>query len=156
MTNRTTWNKQHEFTFWETFPTVVVVITEFKIPQRRRPRKRRLKVNLRFFNDYSNSFTLSNASEFFLNRIPKNHIHSRRFFTSSIKPEIMHFPLVVVQWRQRNVQKSVMHVQSYCFTYSTYCFFDDLVVVAFVASQSPYCLIVLIIVWSRDLGGLDE
>ena len=35
------------------------------------------KVNLRFFNlyrDYSNSFTLSNASELFLSRIPKNHI----------------------------------------------------------------------------------
>ena len=39
-----------------------------------------------------------------------------------------------------------MHLQSYCFTYSTYCFFDDLVVVTVVASQSPYCLIVLIIV----------
>ena len=37
-----------------------------------------------------------------------------------------------------------MHVQSCCFAYSTYCYFD--VVVAVVASQSPYCLIVLIIV----------
>ena len=35
-------------------------------------------------------------------------------FTSSIKREIRHFPDVVVQWRQRNVQKSVMHVQSFC------------------------------------------
>ena len=35
------------------------------------------KVNFRSFNlyrDYSNVFTLSNASELFLSRIPKNHI----------------------------------------------------------------------------------
>ena len=35
-------------------------------------------------------------------------------FPSSPKREIGHFHLVVVQRRQRNVQKSVMHVQS-CF-----------------------------------------
>ena len=35
-------------------------------------------------------------------------------FTSSIKREIRHFHVVVMQWRQRNVQKSVMHVQSCC------------------------------------------
>ena len=39
---------------------------------------------------------------------------SRRLFTSSIKREINHFPIVVVHWRRRNVQKSVMHVQSSC------------------------------------------
>ena len=76
--------------------------------------------------------------------------------TSSIKREIRPFPVVVVQWRQRNVQKSVMNVQSCCFAYSTDRFFDVLVVVAVVASQSPHCLIALIMVWSRDLGGLDE
>ena len=36
-------------------------------------------------------------------------------FTSSIKREIRHFHVVVVQWRQRNAQKSVMQVQSCCF-----------------------------------------
>ena len=36
-------------------------------------------------------------------------------FTSSIKREITQFHLVVVQGRQRNVQKSLMHVQSCCF-----------------------------------------
>ena len=36
-------------------------------------------------------------------------------FPSSTKREIRHFHVVVVQWRQRNVQKSVMHVQSCCF-----------------------------------------
>ena len=38
-------------------------------------------------------------------------------FTSSTKREIRHFHVVVVQRRQRNVQKSVMHVQSLCFAY---------------------------------------
>ena len=36
-------------------------------------------------------------------------------FTFSTKREIRHFHVVVVQRRQRNVQKSVMHVQSCCF-----------------------------------------
>ena len=36
-------------------------------------------------------------------------------FMSSTKREIRNFHVVVVQWRQRNVQKSVMHVQSCCF-----------------------------------------
>ena len=36
-------------------------------------------------------------------------------FASSTKREISHFHVVVVQWLQRNVQKSVMHVQSCCF-----------------------------------------
>ena len=35
-------------------------------------------------------------------------------FTSSIKREIRHFPIVVMEWRKRNIQKSVMHVQSWC------------------------------------------
>ena len=35
-------------------------------------------------------------------------------YTSSTKRSIRHFHVVVVQWRQRNVQKSVMHVQSCC------------------------------------------
>ena len=36
-------------------------------------------------------------------------------FPSSTKREIGHLHVVVVQRRQRNVQKSVMHVQSCCF-----------------------------------------
>ena len=57
-------------------------------------------------------------------------------FTSSIKSENSYFPVVIVQSQQRNVQKSVMHVQSCCFAYSTYCFFDVLVVVIVVESYS--------------------
>ena len=41
----------------------------------------------------------------------------RRLFTTSIIRERRHFPLVVVQWRWRNVEKSVMHVQSCGFAY---------------------------------------
>ena len=36
-------------------------------------------------------------------------------FPSSTKREIRHYHVVVVQRRQRNVQKSVKHVQSCCF-----------------------------------------
>ena len=36
-------------------------------------------------------------------------------FTSFTKHEIRHVHVVVMQWRQRNLQKSVMHVQSCCF-----------------------------------------
>ena len=36
-------------------------------------------------------------------------------FTSSTNRKIKHFHVVVVQRRQRNVQESVMHVQSCCF-----------------------------------------
>ena len=46
----------------------------------------------------------------------------RCLFMYSIKREIRHFHVVVVHKRQRNVQKGVMHVQSCCFGYETYCF----------------------------------
>ena len=36
-------------------------------------------------------------------------------FTSPAKREIRRFHVIVVQRRQRNVQKSVLHVQSSCF-----------------------------------------
>ena len=36
-------------------------------------------------------------------------------FASSTKREIRQFHVEVVRWRQRNVQKSVVHVQSCCF-----------------------------------------
>ena len=52
-------------------------------------------------------------------------------FSSSIKREIKKFHVVFVQRRQRNVQKSVMHVQS-CFANLNYCFFAVLVAVSVV------------------------
>ena len=42
----------------------------------------------------------------------------RCLFTSSIKRQIRHFHVVVVQKQKRNVQKSVMHVRSCCFAYN--------------------------------------
>ena len=47
-----------------------------------------------------------------------------------MKHEIRHFHVVAVQKRERNVQKSVMHVQSCCFAYKTYCCFFFYVLVA--------------------------
>ena len=58
----------------------------------------------------------------------------RCLFMSSIKRKIRHFHVVVVQKRERNVQKSVMHVRSCCFANKTNCFFDVLVVVRVVGS----------------------
>ena len=62
----------------------------------------------------------------------------RRFFTFSITREIRHFHVVVVKWRQRNVQKSVIHVQTGCFANQIYCFFAALVAVAVVVAKAPY------------------
>ena len=48
--------------------------------------------------------------------------------------EISQFHAVVVLRRLRNVQKSIMHVQSCCFAIYTYCFFANLVAVAIVVA----------------------
>ena len=86
-----------------------------------------LKVKSRCFKkryrDYSISFNSSNVGNFCLDLNSKNLYQSSgkenesrcRVFTSSTKREIWHFYVVVMQWRQRNVQNSVMHVQSCCF-----------------------------------------
>ena len=94
---------------------------EFKIPRRRQLRKRRLKSEFAIFQPLSRLLKLvyfvKCKRTLFLSRIPKNHIQvqkerkfSRRLFTSLIKLEIRHFPVAVVQWRQRNVQKSTCRV----------------------------------------------
>ena len=41
----------------------------------------------------------------------------RCLFTFSVKREIRHFHVVVVQKRRTNVQKGVMHMQIYCSAY---------------------------------------
>ena len=48
---------------------------------------------------------------------------------------VIYFYVVVLQGRQRNLLKSVAHVQSCCFAY---CVFDFLVCVTDVVSQGPY------------------
>ena len=55
-------------------------------------------------------------------------------FPSSTKRENRYFLVLVVQRRQRNVQKKVMHVQSCCFANQTYRFFAVLVAVAVVVA----------------------
>ena len=45
--------------------------------------------------------------------------------------------VLVVQWRQRDVPKSVMHLQRCCFGYKTYCSFDVLVAVAVALLKLP-------------------
>ena len=82
-------------------------------------------MNSHFFSlyrDYSSSLTLSNASELFCSWISIKHIQERKNFVIYVyvlhKREIRYFHVVVVQWRQRNIQKSVMHMQSCCFALS--------------------------------------
>ena len=79
---------------------------------------------IKLYRSYSISFNSSNLGNFFWSWVLKDCIEVQKkkeeesrclVFTSSTKGEIRHFHVVVVQWRQRNVQKSVMHVQSCCF-----------------------------------------
>ena len=74
---------------------------------------------VKFQHDYPISFISLNVGRFFwswvktLLKFRKRKRKSLRVvFTSSIKREIRHFHVVVVHWRQRNAQKSVMQVQS--------------------------------------------
>ena len=96
-----------------------------KKKRRRRPRlrKRHLEVNLRFFK-LSRAYSISsNAGNFFLELSSRGLYQSSGkekescslVFPSSTNREIRHVHVVVVQRRQRNVQKSVMQVQSCCF-----------------------------------------
>ena len=93
--------------------------------RRRRLRKRHLKSEFTLPQTLSRSFHLVqfvNSCQTFLELNPKGLYQSsgkekessRRMFPSSTKREIRHFHVVAVQRRLRNVQKSVMHVQSCC------------------------------------------
>ena len=84
------------------------------------------KVNLRCLKlsrAYSISFNSSNVGKFFLELNSKGLHQSsgkekKKFlflFPSSTKREIRQFHVIVVQRRQRNVQKSVAQLQSWCF-----------------------------------------
>ena len=100
---------------------------ELKQKRRRRLRERLFKSKVallqKLYRAYSISFNSSNVGNFFLDLNSKKLYQSSgkenesrcRVFTSSTKRKIRHFYVVVVQRQQRNVQKSVMHVQSCCF-----------------------------------------
>ena len=78
------------------------------------------KVNSRGFKPYraySTPFSSSNVGKFFWSWILRLYRSSRKETKTKTKREIRYFYVAVVQWRQRNVHKSVMHVQSCCFAH---------------------------------------
>ena len=105
----------------------MLVVRAFKQQQRRRLRKRYLKSDVALLQTLSRLFHLAQFVKswqfFFLELNSKRLYQSSEkdeesrclLFTSFTKGEITPFHVVVVQWRQRNVQKNVMHVQSCCF-----------------------------------------
>ena len=76
----------------------------------------------RLFRAYYISFNSSNVGNLFWSWILKDCIKGqfgcRLVFPSSTKREIRYFHVLVVQWRQGNVQKSVRHVQELLFCQS--------------------------------------
>ena len=80
------------------------------------------KMNLCFFKlcrVYSNWLKMSNVGKFPWSwnlgephsSLERERKICHRLFTSSITHAIRHFHVVVMQWQQRNVQKSMIHVQ---------------------------------------------
>ena len=75
----------------------------------------------------------------------------RRLFTIAIKRKIRHFHVVVVWKRQRNVQKSVTHVQTFFLAYWSYnCFLFVVLVAVSLLDLRPF----LHGVWDPCLVGL--
>ena len=72
--------------------------------------------------------------------------------------EIRKFHVAFVQRRLRNVQKTVMHLQSCCFALLNlnYCLLHVFVAVAVVVAQAPYCCNPEILLpWLRDVTRLS-
>ena len=91
-----------------------------KMRGRRQQEKRCLKSEFTFLQTQSQLFQITYFVKVTWDR-------ERKFccclFTPSIKHEISHFHVVLMQWWQRNVQKTVMQEQICCFANQTYCFF---------------------------------
>ena len=107
---------------------------DLKVRGQKRQTKCRWKSEFAFFQSSSRLLQVTN---FVKESYPSSEAERKfrcRLSTSSVKREIRHFHVAVVQWRQRNVQKSVMHVQNCCFAKETYCFFEVLVAVTVVGS----------------------
>ena len=68
----------------------------------------------------------------------------RRSFKSSIKREVRPFYVVVMQRRQRNVPKSVMHVQRCCFSQKILFLRWPPVVAVFVVALTLLCQVLII------------
>ena len=124
-------------------PSRRLFIRELTQQRRRRLRKRHLKsefavlqslsrlFHLVYFVKYWQMFLELNSKGLYQS-LGKEKESCCVVFSSSIKREIRNFHVVVVQRRQRNVQTSVMHVQSCCFADLNLCFFAVLVAVAVV------------------------
>ena len=108
------------------FEDIRCAIRDLKIRGRRRQTKRPCKSEFIFFQSSSRlpqvtNFVKCRRTVLKLNSLEpypsseRERKFRRRLCTSSVHREIRHFHVVVVQWRQRNVQKSVMHVQNCCF-----------------------------------------
>ena len=102
------------------------ITSDLKQQRRRRLRKRHLKSGFALLQTVSRLFHLVQFVNCWQTILELN---SKRLYQGSRKIKsfvlvhvlhktrsfkIWHFHIVVVQWRQRNVQKSVMHVQSCC------------------------------------------
>ena len=93
----------------------------------------------KFYRAYSSSFNSSNVCNFCWSWILKDCIKERKSLSCvqvSTKREIRHFHVVVVQWQQRNVPKSVMHVQGFCFANLNLLLFAVLVEVVVVVASA--------------------
>ena len=93
------------------------------------------------FLDYSNLFILLKVGKLSLSwrKSTAGFLSLERYSKMSSSQEnlklVIYFYVVVLQGRQRNLLKSVVHVQSCCLAY---CVFDFLVCVTVVVSQGPY------------------
>ena len=103
-------------------------IRDLTIRQRRWPGKCRWKIDFASFHFFSRLFQgaqLLKRREFSLELKRRDRAQVLTEMVEFIglpfpfpsKLKIWSFHVVVVQWRQRNVQKSVMHVQSCCFAH---------------------------------------
>ena len=117
------------------------------------------KVNFHSFNlyrDYSNSFTLSIASEVFLSRIPRNHSRNQvqeeeeSLAVTCLRPPCRKTWNLAFSCRSRAVtakkctkKRDARAELLLCLFISTYCLFDVLFVVAVVASFKSLMMISL-------------
>ena len=68
--------------------------------------------SFKLYRAYSISFSSLNVGNFFVNWILKDCIEDQE---KKKRKSLPYVQVVVVLWRQRNAQESVMHVQSCCF-----------------------------------------
>ena len=123
-------------------------IKDLKIWQRRRPMKRRWKIDCVFFETFLLLYQVTQlleSSEVWLQLERGDCVRVQGEMVKFIalpfqflnQLKIWSFHVVVVKGRQRNVQRSVMHVQSCCFAHKANCVLGVPVNVEVVVSLSP-------------------